>query len=299
VNPSDVYARSMGDPGIPVPFPPLILGGDGSGVVASVGSESSLFSPGDEVYWARDPTRPGTYAELTTVDERLVGRKPANLSFAEAAALPSTGITAWESLLENLGAPAPAGEGVGGIALIVGGAGGVGSIAIQIAKEVCGLEVVATASRAESRAWCEAMGAHHVIDHREGFLGQFRVHAIGEANYVLMASDLSLFPQVLGVLAYMGKICSVNGGDAQRCLDVSGLFAKRGSFSGELRYSRIWMDQEPERHGQILGELASLVEAGRIKSTMSRSIDWRDFRVAQAAIESHHTVGKLVMEITD
>src|SRR5690606_6224218 len=147
------------------PEAPVILGWDAAGVVEKVGPEASLFKPGDEVFYAGDITRPGSNAELQAVDERIVGHKPKSLSFAEAAALPLTSITAWEALFDRLGVPVGKAPGAGSL-LIVGAAGGVGSIAVQLARRLTSLTVVGTASRPETQEWVRQAGAHHVIDHR-------------------------------------------------------------------------------------------------------------------------------------
>ena len=160
VNPVDVKVRASAQPD----NGPRILGFDAAGVVQAVGSAVTRFRPGDEVFYAGDITRPGTNAELHVVDERLVGRKPASLGFAAAAGMPLTSITAWEILFDSLGLKA--GEGTGESLLVIGGAGGVGSILIQLAKQLTGLTVIATASRDDTRAWVKKMGADHVVNHR-------------------------------------------------------------------------------------------------------------------------------------
>ncbi|MEI9864287.1 MAG: zinc-binding alcohol dehydrogenase family protein [Limisphaerales bacterium] len=172
VNPVDAKIRSGGGPGKP-DGQLQILGWDAAGVVTDVGSDVTLFKAGDEVYYAGDVGRPGSYAQFQCADERIVGRKPASLGFAEAAALPLTTITAWESLFDRMKIrrdPASTGS-----VLIIGGAGGVGSIAIQLARCLTGLTVIATASRPETQAWSREMGAHHVIDHRQPLAAQVKV----------------------------------------------------------------------------------------------------------------------------
>lgn len=154
VNPVDAKIRAGGGPGRP-DGQAQILGWDAAGVVRSVGRDVTLFKPGDEVYYAGDVGRPGSYAEFQCVDERIVGRKPASLGFAEAAALPLTTITAWESLFDRM--KISQGAAATGSILIIGGAGGVGSIAIQLARRLTGLTVIATASRPETQAWCREM----------------------------------------------------------------------------------------------------------------------------------------------
>ena len=161
VNPVDVKVRTRMQP----ESGPRILGFDAAGTVASVGSAVTLFKPGDEVFYAGDLTRPGSNAEFQLVDERIVGRKPATLGFTESAGIPLTAITAWEILFDSFGLEE--GEGNGDALLVVGGAGGVGSILIQLAKRLTGLEVIATASRPDTVAWVKKMGADHVVNHRQ------------------------------------------------------------------------------------------------------------------------------------
>src|SRR5205085_358267 len=161
VNPVDTKVRKRAAP--KDGEPPKILGYDATGIVTAAGPDVTLFKTGEEVWYAGSIIRPGTNAEFHLVDERIVGRKPKNLGFAEAAALPLTSITAWEVLFDRLGIPRGGGEGKS--LLIIGGAGGVGSIAIQLARTLSRLTVIATASRPETQAWCRELGAHHVIDH--------------------------------------------------------------------------------------------------------------------------------------
>src|SRR6476619_4431257 len=162
-----------------------ILGYDAAGVVEAVGAEVTLFKPGDEVFYAGSIARSGSNAEMHLVDERIVGRKPANLSFAQAAALPLTSITAWELLFDRFAVTrdsAPDGRAL----LVIGGAGGVGSIMMQLARKLTGLTVIATASRPETRAWCEKLGAHHVVDHSKPLAAQLK--AVGHGEVALIAS---------------------------------------------------------------------------------------------------------------
>ncbi|MDB6079736.1 MAG: zinc-binding alcohol dehydrogenase family protein, partial [Akkermansiaceae bacterium] len=180
VNPVDTKIRGGGGPGSPA-GEWKILGWDAAGVVTAVGAEVTRFAPGDEVYYAGAVNRAGCYAEYQVVDERLVGRKPATLDFAESAALPLTTITAWEMLFDR----ARIRREETGTILIVGGAGGVGSIAIQLARQLTGLTVIATASRPETQEWCRKMGAQQVIDHSQPLAEQIAAIAPGGVNYVL------------------------------------------------------------------------------------------------------------------
>ena len=175
VNPVDVKVRANRQP---PDGQPRILGFDAAGVVKDAGAAVTRFNPGDEVFYAGDFTRPGTNAEFHVVDERIVGRKPSSLGFAEAAAMPLTSITAWEILFDSFALEE--GEGAGESLLVVGGAGGVGSILIQLAKKLTGLTVIATASRPDTQAWVEKMGADHVVNHANPLAEEMR--ALGIAH---------------------------------------------------------------------------------------------------------------------
>ena len=202
VNPVDTKQRMRAEskPG----EPPKVLGYDAAGVVDAVGPEVTLFKPGDEVFYAGSIARPGTNAEFHLVDERIVGKKPNSLSFAQAAALPLTSITAWELLFDRF-AVAPGKTPDGRALLIIGGAGGVGSIMIQLARRLTALTVIATASRPQTHAWFLKLGVYHVIDHSKPLAEQLK--AIGHGNVALIASLTGTdqhYPAVPGIIARQG-----------------------------------------------------------------------------------------------
>ena len=200
VNPVDTKRRRGGPAGEAVPEGYKILGWDAAGVVVAIGAEASLFAVGDEVWCAGDIGRNGSYAEYVAVDERIVGRKPRTLSFVEAAAVPLTALTAWEGLLEMIQADrGDAGTG-GRVCLVVGGAGGAGSMGIQIARQVCNLRVVATASRPQSAAYCRRLGAEAVIDHLGPLRDQLQAAGYAGADYIYNTAPLSNFPQLAAAL---------------------------------------------------------------------------------------------------
>lgn len=296
VNPVDVKTRRRGPAGERVPAAPRILGWDAAGIVEEVGGPAGRFQAGDEVFFAGDITRPGSYAEFVTVDERIVGRKPASLSFAEAAAVPLVALTAWEALVENMGLHSRE-AGAGRTLLIVGGAGGVGSMAIQIARRVCGLYVLATASRPASADFCRQMGANAVIDHTEDLAVQLKRLGLAGVDYILNTAELTNFPQLVSVLNPLGHICSIVTGEAARCLDVTELTPKRGTLSFELMFTRPRLNLEPEKQGQILERVASLLDEGTLISTVTQVMDWSDVQRAHEAIETGHTVGKIVLTV--
>jgi zinc-binding alcohol dehydrogenase family protein len=296
VNPVDTKRRQAGPPDTPVPNPPAILGWDAAGLVEAVGEEVTLFAAGDEVYFAGDITRPGSYAEYVAVDERIVGRKPRLLSFEEAAAIPLTALTAWEGLFEMMDAQAGHSETPRAV-LIVGGAGGVGSIAIQIAKQVAGLRVVATASRPESVEQCRRMGADAVINHYQDFAPQLAASGFAGVEYILSTAPLDNFKQLAASLKPLGKICCIVGGEAARSLDVSGLIPIRGSLAYELMFTRPRFGVEPEKQGQILNRVAGLLDNKTLRTTVTQVESWEAAQDVHRAIESGRTIGKIVMRV--
>lgn len=295
VNPVDTKVRGADGE---VENPPRILGWDVAGVVEAAGPDVDLFTPGDEVFYAGDITRPGCNSELHLVDERIVGRKPSSLSFPEAAALPLTSITAWEALFERLGV-SKEGEDAGKRILIIGGAGGVGSIATQLAKQVAGLEIVATASREESTAWCLDLGADHVVDHSGDIPEQVRGLGIDGVEFVLCLHSTDQHWRAMAeIVAPQGHICSIVG--TERPVDLRLLMQKSVSFAWELMFTRPMFDTADmiEQH-RLLDEVAALVDAGTIRTTLGevmRPISAASLREAHAQLEGGHTVGKVVLE---
>ncbi|MDB5369080.1 MAG: zinc-binding alcohol dehydrogenase family protein [Roseomonas sp.] len=291
VNPVDTKVRTNMEP---TGNEPRVLGFDAAGVVRAVGVAVTLFRPGDEVYYAGHFDRPGSNAEWQIVDERIVGRKPATLSFAEAAALPLTAITAWELLFDRLRVPR---EGKGTL-LVINGAGGVGSILIQLARKLTGLTVVATASRPDSIAWCQAMGAHHVVDHHQPLHEVVRALGISQVEYVasLTATDKHL-PAIVEIIAPQGRMVLID--DPQQ-LDIVPFKRKSVSVSWEFMFTRS-LFHTPDMVAQhtLLNEIAALVDAGEIRTTMKASfglIEAANMRRAHTLLESGHSIGKVVLE---
>jgi NADPH:quinone reductase len=233
VNPVDAKIRSGNGPGGPGGDVKL-LGWDAAGIVAAVGTEATRFTPGDEVYYAGSLDRDGCYAEFQVVDERIVGRKPARIGFPEAAALPLTTLTAWEMLFDRLaitvGEPADRKS-----LLVVGGGGGVGSIAIQLARRLTGLTVISTASRTETRAWSLKMGAHHVVDHRRPIAEQVKAIVPQGVNYILaMTHTEEHFDQIVEVLVPQGALVLIE--NPARPLDIIKLKSKSIQLHWEFRF---------------------------------------------------------------
>jgi zinc-binding alcohol dehydrogenase family protein len=273
-----------------------VLGWDASGVVEAVGADASLFKPGDEVFYAGDLTRPGTNSELHAVDERLVGPKPRSLDFANAAALPLTTLTAWELLFDRLRVPCGLKTG-GGTLLIINGAGGVGSILIQLARRLTGLTVVATASRPETVAWAKQMGAHHVIDHRQPLNEALKQVDIEQAEYVagLTATGRHL-PAIVELIAPQGRLALIDDPDV---LDVVPFKRKSVTVSWELMFTRS-MFQTPDMAEQhrILSEVSAMVDEGLIRSTLTRQggpINAANLRALHEIAEGGSGIGKSVL----
>ncbi len=275
---------------------PRVLGWDVAGVVKAIGSQVSLFRPGDEVYYAGSITRPGANSEYHCVDERIVGNKPANLSFAEAAALPLTAITAWEALFDRLGIDDSGAFG-GRSILIIGGAGGVGSIGIQLAKLV-GLRVIATASRPETRAWCSKMGADHVVDHARPLPPQLAEIGIPEVDYIANFADTDRYWATMAELIRpQGKIVSIV--ENQDPVDVDVLKSKSASFAWEFMFTRaMYGTADMQAQHELLDTVAGLLAGGRLRTTLTDTlspINAANLRAAHARLESGRSIGKLVL----
>ncbi|GIO84870.1 NADPH:quinone reductase [Paenibacillus faecis] len=295
VNPVDYKVRS---PKNREESEPKILGWDVAGVVEQVGPEVTLFRPGDEVFYAGSITRPGGNSEFHLVDERIVGMKPSKLDFAQAAALPLTSITAWESLYDRLGISRNKDDNEGKTILIIGAAGGVGSIATQLAK-YSGLTVIGTASRPESADWVTGLGADHVINHFEAFLPQLKAAGWEQVDYILcLNSTEKHWSNMAEAIAPQGKICSIV--ETDELLNLTLLKNKSVTFVWELMFTRSTY-QTPdmiEQHN-LLNELARLVDDGVLRTTTNETlkpINAANLRKAHAMLETGRTVGKVVLE---
>ena len=293
VNPVDVKVRAATPP---EPGTVKVLGWDAAGVVVAAGPEARLFKPGDEVFYAGAIDRSGSNAEFQLVDERIVGPKPASLDFAAAAALPLTTITAWEMLFDRLdvGRPVP---GAAPAVLIVGGAGGVGSIAIQLVRALTDLTVIATASRPETRAWVRELGAHHVIDHREPLGPQVEALGLGAPAFAFATTHIGAYlADLAGLVAPQGRIGAI---DRAVNLDVTPLMGKSLSFHWELMFTRsLHQTADMEAQHRLLTEAARLVDAGRIRSTLTETfgtITAANLKRAHGHIETGTARGKVVL----
>ncbi len=275
---------------------PKIIGWDAVGTVEAVGDKTTRFKVGDEVYYAGDITRSGSNAEYQLIDERIVGFKPKNLTIAEAAAIPLTGLTAWESIFDRIKVNPEKDKGK--TVLILAGAGGVGSIAIQIAKKVAGLTVIATASRPETRKWCEDLGADYVVNHRDLKPELSRI-GHSQVDYILDFVDINTYWETAAeIIKPQGHIVSITGSSDP--LNLSLLKGKSASFSWELMYTRsMFGTDDMERQHEILNELSRLLDEGTLKTTLTTTLKGfsvKNLKTAHEMQESGKTIGKTVIE---
>ncbi|MBI6682305.1 zinc-binding alcohol dehydrogenase family protein [Pseudomonas viridiflava] len=274
-----------------------VLGWDVAGVVKAVGSDVTLFQPGDKVYYAGSLIRPGANSELHVVDERIVGHMPKSLSFAHAAALPLTAITAWELLFERLQIVQGKGES-GQSLLIVGAAGGVGSILTQLARQLTALKVIGTASRAETESWVRELGAHEVLDHSKPLSEELKRVGIQAVTHVASLTQTEQhLDQLVEALQPQGKLGLI---DDPKALDVSKLKRKSLSLHWEFMYTRSMFETDDiiEQHN-LLNRVAELVDAGTLKTTFGEhfgTINAENLRRAHELLESGKAKGKIVLE---
>ncbi|MES2127816.1 MAG: zinc-binding alcohol dehydrogenase family protein [Pseudomonadota bacterium] len=276
---------------------PVVLGWDVAGTVVATGPQAGLFKVGDPVYYAGSITRPGANSEYHLVDERIVGRQPSSLDSEQAAALPLTSITAWEALFERLGV-ARGGADQGKTLLVIGGAGGVGSIAIQLASKLAGLTVIATASRPESAAWCRQLGASHIVDHSGDMPAQLLALGIPTVDFILCLNELDAhFAAIAAAIAPQGKICAIVKNEQPLPLEL--LFAKSATFVFELMFTRsMFATRDMVEQHNLLTEVARLVDAGTLKTTLGErygTINAANLARAHAALEARHAIGKIVL----
>lgn len=294
VNPVDTKLRA---PKEGVEDPPRVLGFDAAGVVDAVGEGVRGFAAGDEVFYSGDLTRAGCNAEFQLVDERLVARKPGSLGFGEAAAMPLTALTAWELLFERMGVD-EAGGNAGEVCLVIGGAGGMGSIAIQLAK-MAGLRVVATASREASAAWCRRFGADEVVDPRQPLRAQLGALGIADVPWILnlvnteaywsQTADLIAPFGALGLIVEPREKLAIGDPLKMKCVKICWEF-----MAARAKFGR----PDLARQGEILAEVARLVDAGRLRTTLGRvlsPVNAANLRAAHAEMEAGTAIGKTVL----
>ena len=294
VNPVDVKRRA---PKEQVEKEPRILGWDVAGVVEQVGPDCTLFQVGDEVYYAGSITRPGGDSEFHLVDERIVGNKPKSLDFAQAAALPLTALTAWEALFERLGISLHGNDNKQKRILIISAAGGVGSIATQLAN-FAGLTVIGTASRPETVQWAKAHGANYTIDHHNAFAPQLKQLGFDDIDYIFCLNSTDKhWDDMTEVIAPQGKIASIV--EMHGPVNLSALQSKSVTFAWEFMFTRSSY-QTPdmiEQHN-ILDQMAQLIDEGKIRSTLAEKLEpitAAKLREAHKKVESGKTIGKIVL----
>ncbi|HQT46994.1 MAG TPA: zinc-binding alcohol dehydrogenase family protein [Acidocella sp.] len=293
VNPVDTKLRLSEEP----LGEPRILGFDAAGIVREIGPDVQNFAVGDEVFYAGIPTRPGTNAQFHLVDDRIVGHKPKTLSFPQAAALPLTALTAWEMLFDRF--MIPRGQGEKNTLLIVGGAGGVGSIAVQMAAHLTNLTVVATASQPETADWCRALGAHHVVNHTHDMATQFHQFGIPAPDYIFCTAQVRQhFKKLTELLAPEGAIGIIE--PTATPADITTLLRKSATLHTEYVFARgILKPHSISAQHHALEEISHLVDNGTLISTMTEhygTISAANLIRAHAALETGRVRGKIVLE---
>lgn len=271
-----------------------ILGWDAVGEVVEVGSGVQHFKVGDQVWYAGDLTRDGSNAEYQAVDERIVSLKPQSLSDAEAAALPLTAITAWEMLFDRFNVDLDQSDNI----LVIGGAGGVGSIAIQLLKAKTNLRVIATASREETKAWVKSLGADYVIDHTEDLNTQIKALGLDAPRYIFSTNQTETYlPQISKLIAPQGKFGLI---DDPKSLDIVEFKSKSVSVHWEFMFTRsMFNTTDIEQQSQLLHQVAELVDNHRIKTTLNQTlgkINAKNLKLAHELIETGRAKGKIVLE---
>lgn len=278
-----------------------VLGWDAVGEIVAVGSQVQQFNVGDRVFYAGDLTRQGSNAEYQLVDERIVGNAPSSLSDSDAAALPLTTITAWELVFEHLAIkkqPVGKVEKTDDLVLVVGAAGGVGSVMLQLLKQLTGATVIATASRDSSKAWVKRLGADYVVDHSQPLSDQIRGLELGEVTHVASLNNTdSYIDTYVDVMKPMGKIALI---DDPESLDIKKLKQKSLSLHWEFMFTRaMFATADMQEQGRLLTEMASLIDNGCINTTVGKhlgKINAENLMAAHRELESGTAIGKIVLE---
>lgn len=290
VNPVDVKLRANAQPAAG----PRVLGFDAAGVVVETGSAVKGFAAGDEVFYAGDVTRAGTNAAFHAVDSRIVGRKPQSLDFAEAAGMPLTTITAWEMLFDAFRLTENGGEGQS--LLVIGGAGGVGSILIQLARALTRLTVIATASRPETQDWVRKMGADHVVDHRGDLVAQIAAIGLTPTHVAALTATDQHWPAIVDVIAPRGQIALI---DDPEVLDIKSAKPKALSIHWEFMFTRSMFGTEDIAvQGKLLNRVSAMIDAGTLQSTVTEragQMSAETLRAAHVRQESGRVIGKQVL----
>lgn len=294
VNPVDVSVRANGHGKL---AKPKIIGWDACGIVEKVGNEVSLFAPGDRVYYAGSFKRPGSNSEYQLVDERIVGHAPQSLSDAEAAAMPLTSLTAYEALFEQLALPSKSQLNKNKKILIINGAGGVGSIATQLAANA-GLTVIATASRPESISWTKKHGAKYTVNHRKNLVNEVRRLGYKYVDYILELKDIdNHWKEMCELIRPEGAIASIT--ENKKPINLRLLTTKKAIFAWEWMYTKSYYHTDDiQTQHDILEKVAKLIDKGTLKCTMTQSLsplNSSNLRKAHDLVESGHMIGKVVI----
>ncbi|KHT63240.1 Zn-dependent oxidoreductase [Photobacterium gaetbulicola] len=291
VNPADYKIRQ----GVPADDGSWkIIGWDASGIVKAVGEDVTLFKPGDKVWYAGDISRSGSYAEMQLVDERIVGKMPQSLSFADAAALPLTSITAWELLFDRLNVVRTASD---KRILVIGAAGGVGSIMVQLIKQLTNLELIATASRPETIDWLKGLGADHIINHRNPLSEEFEQHGLGEVDYVVSLNNTEQhIDEIVKVIKPQGQFALI---DDPTSLDIIPFKTKCVSIHWEFMFTRsLFQTADMQEQHELLNEVSAMIDNGDIKTTVGDhfgQINAANLRKAHEFLETGKAKGKIVL----
>jgi len=270
-----------------------IVGYDGAGVVVAVGSQVTLFKEGDKVYFGGNVARDGCYAEYVLIDERIAAHKPKSLTWEQSAAEPLTALTAYEGFIEMMGMSMEDTKASRTTLLIVAGAGGVGSVAIQIAKQLLNVRVIATASRPDTIAYCKEMGADEIIDHKKSLVDEIKRLGLKGVNYILNCSTLTneRLAEFLTILLPFGKLCVVAGNNTPVQIEIQPIMSKRLTIVGEYMYGRALHDIEPERNQSWLSKHAAFLDNGVLKSRMLKQFDFWDLDNGIRAIHREFEAG--------
>jgi NADPH:quinone reductase len=288
VNPVDVKVRASRDTG----GKPTVLGYDAAGVVVGVGDAVSAYSIGDEVWYSGSIARQGTNAELHLVDERIVGHKPASLDFADAAAMPLTTLTAWETLFDRLRLTSES----SGTLVVMAAAGGVGSMVVQLARQLTNLTIIGTASRPDSAGWARGLGAHHIVNHHH-LVDEVKAVAPDGVDYLFTPFTAGNIEAFAEILKPHGEIVAI---DEAKNLDIVPLKSKSITWHWELMFTRPLYEPESTYQRELLDEVARLVDAGVIRSTRTQTfgpLNAETLRQAHRQVESSGTIGKVVVTL--
>lgn len=297
VNPVDTQMREPRPETVPAP---LVLGWDAAGVVEGVGEAVTRFRPGDSVYYAGSIDRPGSNSAYQLVDERIVGLKPSSLDFEQAAAMPLTTITAWEGLFDRLSIARDPAQNCGRTLLVIGGAGGVGSITIQLATRLAGLYVIATASRPESAAWARAMGADLIVDHRRPLRPQLEAAGLAAVDAIYCtAATAEHLDQMANIIAPQGKLCLITGTPEGGALNFGQFHMKSVTVAWELMFTRpLYQTADMVAQHELLAAAARLFDAGVLRTTLTERfgpLSAENLRRAHQRVETGTMIGKLVL----